>query len=543
MRLLNLQAYFKIQGMKKLKIWLPLLFAIVMIFGMLIGYRLSGDINPDGFFKMRKRTPVDEVISLISHKYVDSVSLDTLGDNAIEGMLSHLDPHTIYIPPANLNEMNEDLQGNFEGIGVEFQIFSDTVNIVSVLEKGPSEKAGLKVGDKIIKVNDSIVAGNGIDADRIKRLLRGPGASQVTLSIKRENQLMPVVVSRGTIPLPSIDASYMIDQQTGFIRINKFSETTHPEFVQAMLELQKKGLKKLILDLRDNGGGILEEAIDIADDFLDGDKLIVYTQGVNSPKREYASKTEGLFEKGKLIVLTDEGTASASEVLTGALQDWDRATIIGRRTFGKGLVQEQYSLSDGSAVRLTVARYYTPTGRSIQKPYDKENHEAYNEEVMKRFHDGEVLHQDTTLNHNGKVYKTFGGRTVYGGGGITPDIFVAFDTSTLDHQITALYIKNTLNRFIYSYYIRNIREFNEFKTASDFSRNYHHDDEVWKSLGNFAAQDTIDLKLVSSKDRQLLLMRVKALLGRQGWRQEGYFEVANGYDPVVQRAMLEINKN
>jgi carboxyl-terminal processing protease len=514
-----------------------------MIFGMLIGYRLSGDINPDGFFKIRKRTPVDEVLGLIGHKYVDSVSLDTLGENAIEGMLSHLDPHSIYIPPANLNEMNEDLQGNFEGIGVEFQIFSDTVNIVSVLEKGPSEKAGLKVGDKIIKVNDSLVAGNGIDADRIKRLLRGPGASQVMLMIKRGNQLISVAVSRGTIPLPSIDASYMIDQQTGFIRINKFSETTHPEFVQAMLDLQKKGLKKLILDLRDNGGGILEEAIDIADDFLDGDKLIVYTQGVNSPKREYSSRTEGLFEKGKLVVLTDEGTASASEVLTGALQDWDRATIIGRRTFGKGLVQEQYALSDGSAVRLTVARYYTPAGRSIQKPYDKENHEAYNEEVMKRFHDGEVLHQDTTLNHNGKVYKTFGGRTVYGGGGITPDIFVAFDTSTLDHQITSLYIKNTLNRFIYTYYIRNIAEFNEFKTASDFAKNFHHDDEVWKSLSNFAALDSINLKLVPEKDRQLLITRLKALLGREGWRQEGYFEVVNTYDPVVQRAMQEINKN
>jgi carboxyl-terminal processing protease len=310
-----------------------------------------------------------------------------------------------------------------------------------------------------------------------------------------------------------------------------------------MLDLQKKGLKKLILDLRDNGGGILEEAIDIADDFLDGDKLIVYTQGVNSPKREYSSRTEGLFEKGKLVVLTDEGTASASEVLTGALQDWDRATIIGRRTFGKGLVQEQYALSDGSAVRLTVARYYTPAGRSIQKPYDKENHEAYNEEVMKRFHDGEVLHQDTTLNHNGKVYKTFGGRTVYGGGGITPDIFVAFDTSTLDHQITSLYIKNTLNRFIYTYYIRNIAEFNEFKTASDFAKNFHHDDEVWKSLSNFAALDSINLKLVPEKDRQLLITRLKALLGREGWRQEGYFEVVNTYDPVVQRAMQEINKN
>ncbi|MBS1946341.1 MAG: S41 family peptidase [Bacteroidetes bacterium] len=523
--------------MKGLKVWLPLLFAMVMVFGMAIGYRLSSDISPKGFFKVQKRAPVDEVMNLIGRRYVDSVNIDTLGENAIQGMLAHLDPHSIYIPPIDVTGINEDLQGNFEGIGVEFQIFYDTVNIVGVVAGGPSDKAGLEVGDKIIKVNDSAVAGNGTNADKIKSLLRGPGASNVTVTVIRNSKPLKVAIVRGTIPLPSVDASYMINKTTGYIHINKFSETTHPEFVQAMQFLQKNPLQELILDLRGNGGGILQQAIAVADDFLDGDKLIVYTQGANSPKVEYRCKVDGLFEKGKLIALVDEGTASASEVLVGALQDWDRATIIGRRTFGKGLVQEQYQLSDGSALRLTVARYYTPSGRSIQKPYNKEDHESYNEEVMMRFHDGEVLHGDTSTAHNGKVYKTHNGKIVYGGGGITPDIFVAFDTATFDHSITSLYVNNTLNRFVYTYYMQHLAEFKQFKTASDFASGFSHDEQLWKSLADYAAKDSVSLKTISEKDKQVLLLRTKALLGRQGWRQEGYFEVANTFDPVVMKAL------
>jgi carboxyl-terminal processing protease len=307
--------------------------------------------------------------------------------------------------------------------------------------------------------------------------------------------------------------------------------------VESLRGLLKESLQKLILDLRGNGGGILDQAIAMADDFLDSDKLIVYTQGANSPRKEYHCRIDGLFEKGKLIVLTDEGTASASEVLTGALQDWDRATIIGRRTFGKGLVQEQYQLSDGSALRLTVARYYTPAGRSIQKPYDKENHESYNEEVMKRFHDGEVLHGDTTSNHPGKIYKTNGGRTVYGGGGITPDIFVAFDTATIDRSITGLYANNTLGRFVYFYYMQHVTAFRHYQSALNFNTTFHDDNDLWSSLVNFAAKDTVQLKNISEKDKQVLLLRTKALLGRQGWRTEGYFEIANTYDPVVKKAL------
>lgn len=520
-----------------------MLFAIVMMVGMLIGFRLRGNIRPTGFFATRKQTPVQEVIDLVNSKYVDSVSMDTLGTDAIEGMLAHLDPHSVYIPPVDVSEMNEDLQGNFEGIGVEFQIFDDTVNVMNVLAGGPSDKAGLKVGDRFLKVGDSSVAGTGITNEKIRSMLRGPGASKVTVTLLRigESKPRPVDITRGTIPLPSVDVAYMINKETGYIRINKFSETTHGEFAQAMLKLQSQGLQRLVLDLRGNGGGILQESIEVADDFLDGDKLIVYTVGTRSPKVEYHCRRDGLFEKGKLVLLTDEGTASASEILTGALQDWDRATIIGRRTFGKGLVQEQYQLSDGAALRLTIARYYTPTGRSIQKPYDK-GHEDYNEEVMKRFHDGEVLHGDTA--HTGRAFKTLGPehRTVFGGGGITPDIFVSFDTSTLSREVTNLYINGAITRFIYAYYIQHLPDFQAYKDPASFINGFHDDEKVWNALTTYVAKDTIRLDKISDRDKEVVQHRIRAMLARQIWRTEGYYEVSNAYDPAVRKALEVVTK-
>jgi carboxyl-terminal processing protease len=532
--------------MKKLQVWLPLLFAIVMMVGMLIGFRLRGNIRPTGFFKTREPSAVEEVMDLVGKRYVDTVSTDTLGNNAIDGMLSRLDPHSLYIPAFELSEVNEDLQGNFEGIGVEFQIFDDTVNIMNVLAGGPSDKAGLKVGDKFIKVDTAVVAGNGITNERIRKMLRGPGASKVTVSLLRageDGRPREITISRGTIPLPSIDVAYMVDKTTGYIRINKFSETTHGEFARALMDLQKQGLQKLILDLRENGGGVLQESIEIADDFLDGDKMIVYTVGAHSPKMEYHCRRDGLFEQGRLVLLTDEGTASASEVLTGALQDWDRATIIGRRTFGKGLVQEQYQLTDGGALRLTIARYYTPTGRSIQKPYDK-GHDSYNDEVMNRFHDGEVLHGDTSTRHTGQAYTTLGPqkRTVYGGGGITPDIFVGFDTSTLSRNMTSLYISGTLNRFIYTYYIQHLPAFQSFNGPTDFIAGFHDDEKVWNALTVFAARDTIDLKSVTPRDKTTLQRQIRAMLARQIWRAQGYYEVINAYDPAFIKALDVIKK-
>jgi carboxyl-terminal processing protease len=534
--------------MKKLQVWLPLLFALVMMLGMLIGFRLRGNNHSSGFMTARKPTPVQEVMDLIAMNYVDSVSMDTIGEGAIEGMLSHLDPHSVYIPAVDAPEMNEDLQGNFEGIGVEFQIFDDTVNVVNVLAGGPSDKAGLQVGDKFLKVGDSVVAGSGISNDKIRRLLRGPGASVVTvtlLRLTRPGQPLQVQITRGIIPLPSIDAAYMLDKATGagYIRINKFSETTHAEFVQALTKLQQEGLQRLILDLRGNGGGILQESIEVADDFLDDEKLIAYTVGARSPKVEYRCRRDGLFETGKLAVLTDEGTASASEILTGALQDWDRATIIGRRTFGKGLVQQPFQLSDGSTLRLTIARYYTPTGRSIQKPYDK-GHDDYNEEVMNRFHDGEVLHGDTSAQHRGPAFTTLGPekRTVYGGGGITPDIFVGFDTSTLSRGAMTLYLDGTINRFIYTYYVQHLPVFQVFKTPADFILGFHEDEKLWTALKAYAAKDTVSLGSVSPREKTVLEQRLRALMARQIWRNEGYYEVANASDPVVAKAIQVVTK-
>ncbi len=510
-----------------------------MIVGMLIGFRLRGNIAETGFFKTHKQAPVQEVLDLVNLKYVDSVSVDSLSIDAIQSMLAHLDPHSSYIPAADLSEFNEDLEGSFQGIGLDFQLFDDTVNVINVLAGGPSDKAGLHVGDKFIKVDGTVVTGDSVNSDKIRKMLKGPGDSKVTIGILRGNQPLQFTITRGTIPLPAIDASYMIDKMTGYIRINKFSETTHAEFAEALMKLQKQGLQKLILDLRGNGGGILQEAIEIADDFLDGDKLIAYTVGAKYSKVEYHCRRDGLFESGGLAVLTDEGTASASEILTGALQDWDRATIIGRRTFGKGLVQEPYELSDGSSLHLTIARYYTPTGRCIQKPYSNKGFDDYNEEVMNRFHDGEVLHGDTSTLHNGPTYTTLGKekRTVYGGGGITPDIFVGFDTSTLPRNVTALYLNGTMGRFIYTYYVQHLPSFGRFRTPSDFVTGFHEDDQLWNSLATYAMQDTIDIRTIPSKDRAVLQHRIRAMMARQIWQTEGYFEVANIYDPVVNKAM------
>ena len=523
---------------KKLQVWLPLLFSIVMMVGMWIGYKLREDTGGvSGFLKNTKSNSIQEILNLIQNKYVDTVAVDSLKEDAINQMLAHLDPHSLYIPPVELQDVTEDLQGNFQGIGVEFQIFSDTVNIVSVIADGPSFKAGAQVGDKIIKVNDTVnVAGVKIKPADIRKMLRGAGGSQVSLTVLRDNKPVKLSITRGTIPVPSVDVSYIMQPGIGFIHINKFSETTYEEFMAALEGLQKQGLKELIIDLRGNGGGILQEAVDIADEFLDNDKMIVYTKGTHVPEMEYHCKRDGLFETGKLTVLVDETSASASEVLSGALQDWDRATIIGRRTFGKGLVQQQFNLSDGGALRLTVARYFTPLGRNIQKPYERNNREAYEDELLTRFHNGEVVHGDTST-PSGPAFKTKGGRTVYGGGGITPDIFVAFDTAAQPQQVVQLYIKNTLNNFVYTYYIQNKDALAAFKTPQELAKGFTAGEKEWQQLSNFAKRDSIDLTSLDSKAKAELLDKFPAQLARQIWRSEGFYEVSNVNDPMIKKAL------
>ncbi|MBK7433933.1 MAG: S41 family peptidase [Chitinophagaceae bacterium] len=354
---------------KKIQVWLPLLFSLTMVAGMFFGYKMRDNMPGKSFFHTEQRRPIQEIIDLIRNKYVEEVDLNALSDTAIQAMLNKLDPHSVFIPAEELQQVNDDLSGRFYGIGIEFGIFDDTLNVMQVLKDGPSEKAGIVTGDKMLMIGDSVVTGKGNDSDKFIRLLRGERGSKVVIRVLHGSGIKTVTISRGEIPLPSLDAAYMMDKTLGYIRLNKFSSSTYREFMDALVGLKKQGMQKLVLDLRDNGGGILEEATEIADEFLDGDKLITYTEGKHSAKKEYRCRRTGQFETGDLFILADEGTASASEILIGALQDWDRATIIGRRTFGKGLVQEQFDLSDGSAIRLTIAKYYTPIGRSIQRSY------------------------------------------------------------------------------------------------------------------------------------------------------------------------------
>ncbi|WEK35284.1 MAG: S41 family peptidase [Candidatus Pseudobacter hemicellulosilyticus] len=525
--------------MKKLQVWLPLLFAVTLIAGMWIGSGLRKNIPfSRGLFQTTRPSTVQEVVDLVNLRYVDKVNTDSLTEDAIQAMLAHLDPHSIFIPASRLTEINEDLQGNFEGIGVEFFIIGDTVHASSILEDGPSDAAGILPGDRFLKVGDTVVTGN-ITADRIKKLLRGPGGTKVAISLLRAGKPIQVTVTRGTIPLYSVDAAYLMDNQTGYIHINKFSGTTYEEFMAAMEKLQKEGMKKLVLDLRDNGGGILGEAVDIADEFLDDDKLIVYTQGDKQPKTEFRCKRPGLFETGELVLLLDEGSASASEVLAGALQDWDRASIIGRRSFGKGLVQEQYNLTNGGALRLTVARYYTPLGRNIQKPYDK-GRSAYNDELMERFHNGEMLVGDTASTHAGPVYKTKGGRTVYGGGGITPDVFVPYDTATFSPATVNLFNSQLFSRFIYTYYIDNMAYFSQFKTPQALAQGFNKVDEAWEELLNYAQKDAVNLGTIPEKDKVEVKKRIRTWMGRQIWRMEGYYEINNLFDELVKKGLDQL---
>jgi carboxyl-terminal processing protease len=526
-------------GSKKLQVWLPVLFALVMILGMIIGFKLREDVRGvSSFLKLSKKSSIQEVLDLVDARYVDDIGDDSLTLTAIEQILEKLDPHSVYIPSDKLKYANEDLEGGFDGIGVEFQLFYDTVNITNVLKGGPSEKAGLLVGDKIVKVNDSINLVKK-EFNKIRNSLRGPKGSNVKVTVVRNAQLKDVTITRGTIPLPAVSTAYMIAPKVGFIHIDKFSETTYEEFMQSLEKLQKSGMDKLIVDLRGNGGGYMNEATQIADEFLEDDKLIVYTQGEHVKKQEYRAKREGLFEKGKLIILIDETSASASEVLAGALQDWDRATILGRRSFGKGLVQEQYQLSDGAALRLTVARYFTPLGRNIQKPYSQ-GRAKYEEELMERYNNGEVMHGDTAK-HNSKPFKTPGGRTVYGGGGITPDVFVGADSSNIDKNVVALYRKGILSNFIYTYYVSNINTFKSYKDPVSFSNQYSFGETHWSHLKTFAAKDSISLDAVSAKDKAETLERMEVMMARQIWRNEGYYQVNNQTDKAIKKA-LEILK-
>lgn len=521
---------------KKVQVWFPILFAIVMIVGMALGYKLKENTTGSNFFKPLKSNSLQEVLRLINAKYVDKINIDSLEGKAIEEVLKQLDPHSAYIPPVDLSQLNEEMKGSFEGIGVEFQFYNDSVHVMNVVPEGPAFKAGLLIGDCIITVNDSIsITGKNIDADRIRSLLKGPGGSIVKVEIIRNQQKISKSIKRGIIPLKSCDADFMLDSITGFIHLNRFAESTYIEFMMALERLQKQGMKKLVLDLRNNGGGLLSKAVAIADEFLDEDKLVVYTEGVKSPKYEYKCRKEGLFEKGDLVVLIDESSASASEVLAGALQDWDRATIVGRRSFGKGLVQDQYTLSNGAGLRLTIARYFTPLGRNIQKPYGN-GQNAYNKEIIDRLENGELESIDS-LKNTGKVFTTSKGKKVYGGGGITPDYFVALDTSMYHSNLSKLYTKSTFSKFALSYYLQNNNYFKSFSTVNKFYQAFSVSDTDISNLLNQARKDSLQILNFSEKEKIEIKQRLKNQIARFIWKSSGFYQAVSYTDDVIKKAL------
>ncbi|MGB5006853.1 MAG: S41 family peptidase [Ferruginibacter sp.] len=525
---------------KKIQVWLPLLFSLTMIVGMYFGYKMRDNMPGKSFFFTEKPRPVQEIMDLIKNRYVDDVKMDALADTAIQAMLAKLDPHSVFIPSSELQQVNEDLAGKFFGIGIEFNIFDDTLHVINVLKDGPGFKAGILTGDKFIQVNDSAVAGNNTSADVFRTLLRGDRGTKVSITFLRNNEKKQATITRDAIPLSSIDAGYMMTKEIGYIRLNKFSSVTYREFMETLEALKKAGLQKLVLDLRGNGGGILDQAVEIADEFLEGDKLITYTEGKHVAKKEYRCRRNGQFEKGALVVLVDEGSASASEVLVGALQDWDRATIIGRRTFGKGLVQEQFDLSDKSALRLTVARYFTPVGRSIQRSYSNGG-KAYYEEIGNRFQDGKMTQADTVNTDPGKVYKTKGGKKVYGNGGITPDHFIAMDTTGFSKNSAMIYEKGTIGNFAYTFYLQNLASLKLYKTPADFNRSFSFSEDNWNRFVQAASRDSVNISIIPPKEKTALINRIKSGIARQLWRNEGFFEVMNTADEAVIKAISLLN--
>lgn len=529
--------------MSNRKILLPFYLSIALALGVSIGLSVPNDtmitrvIQRSGgnaaYLKLR------EVVELIDDSYVDKIEEEVLVQTAIDGMIKDLDPHTVYIPKKEFTQTVEVMNGNFEGIGIEFFIMSDTILVVSPIQGGPSARLGIMAGDKIITVDDSTIAGIGIQNKDVVKLLRGPKGSEVTLGIQRdgESELLDFTIVRDQIPIHSVDANFMVDDEIAYLKVNRFSQTTFEEFTEALTRLKKEGMQKLVLDLRGNSGGYLVIAVHMIDQILDGKKLIVYTEGRKVSRKEYRAEYPGVFEEGDLVVLVDEGSASASEILAGAVQDWDRGTIIGRRTFGKGLVQNQHMFSDSSAMRLTVAKYFTPLGRSIQKPYS-EGRDEYNDEIYERYYHGEYTDKDSMKINDSLSFITPGGKIVYGGGGIIPDVFVSIDTTGSTQFYRRIIRKGILNQFAYYYYDKYRSEFEGFNDVMTFKDDFKFHKKFRTEFIQFSNKKGVPFNIAEyeeSEDRIQLV--IKANLAQQKWRTNGYFVVISEIDNTFKKGL------
>jgi carboxyl-terminal processing protease len=533
---------------KKHNVFLPIILSLTLILGLWLGYflglRLQNETPLSQHNSAATNDKINSLLEYIEYQYVDTINKKELVEKTVTSMLQSLDPHSSYIAASEFENVNEPLEGNFDGIGVEFNIIKDTIRVITPIEGGPSEKIGIRSGDKIIKVEGKIVAGVKITNKEVFDKLRGKSGSTVNISILRAGINKPLTfnIVRDAIPLYSIDAAYMINSNIGYIKISKFAATTYDEYLKAFNTLNKQGMKKLVLDLRGNPGGYLNAAVDISDEFLINGLQIVYTQGKANPKKIYKATDRGSFENNELAVLIDEGSASASEIVAGAIQDNDRGTIIGRRSFGKGLVQDQLQLPDGSAIRLTIARYYTPTGRCIQKPYSDDKSQYYSEEYD-RYEHGELLNADSIKLDKTKKYITAEGKIVYGGGGIMPDVFVPLDTSKNNAFVNKVFYTGAINTFAFEYADKNRAKLMLYENSKKYIAQFEINSSVLEEFYVYCEKQNTKLGSINKeKTNQALKPYLKALIGRNIYDKYAYYPIINQNDKCILKATEVLSK-
>lgn len=528
---------------RKYLTYVPLLLAVALVSGLFLGNVLGRKSQPvHRNVKLSAGNKLTTIMNLVQHAYVDSVNDSEIIEKTIPEMLKNLDPHSTYIPARNMQEVEEEMQGNFSGIGVQFSIQEDTVVVIDVISGGPSQQLGILAGDRIVMVNDSNIAGVGIQNEQVLKLLRGKKGTRVKVSNLRKgfSDMFEFDITRGDIPIYSVDVSYMIDDETGFIKVSRFAEQTYNEFMGGMNKLRKAGAQKVIIDLRGNPGGYLSEVIRMVDEFLSKDEPILITRGKSQPEKVYNATARTSFEGIQVFVLIDEFSASASEIFAGAVQDNDRGIVIGRRSFGKGLVQEQIPFSDGSAVRLTVARYYTPSGRSIQKPYE-EGSDKYFEDLFQRMLHGEMLVSDSIQFADSLKYQTKRGRTVYGGGGIMPDIFVPADTTGRSDYFNRIMQRGLIYQFAFQYSDQHRNYLNTLKTAAEIE-NWLNRQNVIQDFIRYAESKGVPYSQEGmQRSGEIISTQIKAYIARNIIGEEGFYPVIQQIDKTLLKA-IEISR-